>query len=92
MKEDTSFSGSIPQLGLISDFHLFIAVCLLDVTDTVDSHVILGDEGGDFQLIHVYDVVQVFDTGDRVDFMFNGWRHEREEPPSHDLLTKNKYK
>jgi hypothetical protein len=27
-----------------------------------------------------------------VDFMFNGWRHEREEPPSHDLLTKNKYK
>jgi hypothetical protein len=92
VKEDTSFSGSIPQLGLISDFHLFIAVCLLDVTDTVDSHVILGDEGGDFQLIHVYDVVQVFDTGDRVDFVFNGWRHEREEPPSHDLLTKNKYK
>jgi len=75
------------QIRIISDFHLFIAARLLDVADTVDGHVILGDEGGDFQLIHVDDVVQVFDTGDRVDFVFNGWGHEREEPPSHDLFT-----
>jgi hypothetical protein len=88
-EEDTSFfSGSIPNImrRIISDFHLFIAARLLDVTDTVDGHVILGDEGGDFQLIHVDDVVQIFDTGDRVDFVFNGRGHERQEPPSHDLF------
>jgi len=61
---------------------------VVDVANAVDGHVVLRDEGGDFQLIHVDDAVQVFDSRDRVDLLFDGRCHECKKPPSHYLSPK----
>ena len=68
---------------------LLIDALLFDVADAVDGHVVLGDEGGYLQLIHVDDAVQIFDARHRMDLIFDGRRHKRQEPPGHDLNKKN---
>ena len=68
---------------------LLIDALLFDVANAVDGHVVLGDEGGYLQLIHVDDAVQIFDARHRMDLIFNGRRHKRQEPPGHDLNQKN---
>ena len=68
----------VPSIRISADraSSLFVSASLLDVTDTVDSHVVFGDEGGDFQLIHVDDIVQVLNARYRMNFVFDGRGHE----------------
>lgn len=48
-------------------------------------HVVLGDVGGNFQLILGDGRVQVLHTRKRVHLGLDGRRHERGEPPGHHL-------
>ena len=71
---------------------LLVDRLLFDVADAVDGHVVLGDEGGDLQLVHVDDAVQVLDAGHRVHLVLDGRRHERQEPPRHDLHARKRHR
>lgn len=48
-------------------------------------HIVLGDVGGNLELVLGDGRVEMLDAGQRVDLRLDGRRHERREPPGHHL-------
>lgn len=55
---------------------------------TVYRHVVLGDEGGQLELVPPHHGVEELHARQRVHLRLDGRRHERREPPRHHLSPK----
>lgn len=57
----------------------------LEVVNAIRRHIVLGDVGGNLELVLGNGRVQMFDARQRVDLGLDGRRHKRREPPGHHL-------
>lgn len=60
----------------------------VEVVETVDRHIVLGDKSWDLEVVPTYDLVQVLHARQAVHLVLDSGGHERREPPRHHLCPK----